>query len=293
MNEILKIFVLLGVVLFILAGVATLLFLFSGIFVSGDTVAVIDMSGDIAENGQISATLMHAMFKDAADDPSVVAVILRINSGGGAVVETKEIARSLSALSKEKPVVAYISEIGASGAYYVAAYADHIVADEDSLVGGIGVTSTYTSYQKLLEDKLGINTTVLKSGKFKDIGSPYRQMTEEEKQDLQAIIDTVHNEFMDVIISNRGLTRQAISEVNTSNIFLGSKALRLGLVDYNGGFDTALAIARQVSKSPNAEPKYISSSDYQGADLYYSIGRGMGDALASKIDLSKGQLEFK
>ncbi len=293
MNEVLKIFVILGVVLFILAGVATLMFLFSGIFLSGDTIAVIDMSGDIAENGQINAALMNEMFKDAADDPSVVAVILRINSGGGAVVETKEIARSLSALSSEKPVVAYISEVGASGAYYVAAHADFIVADEDSLVGSIGVISTYTSYQNLLEDKLGINTTVLKSGKFKDIGSPYRDMTEEEKQNLQAIVDTVHSEFMDVIVSNRGLTRQAISEVNTSNIFLGSKALQLGLVDYNGGFDTALAIAQQASDSPDAEPKYLSSSDYQDADLYYSIGRGVGDSLASKIDLSKGQLEFK
>lgn len=291
MNDILKVFVLLGVVLFILAGVATLLFLFGNFFIGGERIAVIDLSGDM-DGSQVSADMLRQMFEDAADDSGVVAVILRINSGGGGVVETKEIARSLKTLAEKKPVVAYITDIGASGAYYVASYADYIVSDEDSLVGGIGVISTYTSYQELL-GKLGINVTVLKSGEFKDIGSPYKNMTPEGKQKMQEIVDTVHSEFMDIIITNRGLSVQAIREVNDSSIFLGSEALQLGLIDYTGGFDKALEVARQVSESPDAEPDYVSTAAYTGTDIYYSIGKGVGDSLVSKIDLQKEPLEFR
>jgi len=293
MNDVLKVFVFLGIILFILAGVATMFFLFGGMVLSGDSIAVIDMSGEISEAGPISAALMREMLNDVAEDGSVVAVVLKINSGGGGVIETKEIARQVSKLSESKPVIAYIGDMGASGAYYVAAFSDYIMSDEDSLIGSIGVISTYMSYQGLLEDKLGINTTVIKSGIYKDIGSPYKQMTDDEKTILQGIVDQVHTEFLEVIISRRSLTKDAIAIVNTSDIFLGSRALQLGLIDYTGGFEDALSLARDVAGSPDAEPYYLDASSYYSGDMYYNIGKGVGDALASKIALNGESLAFK
>jgi len=296
MNDLQKILAMLGVVIFILAGIATLFFLFAGIAIGGgERIAVIDMKGEItsdASSSTISASVLKPIFEDLAKDDGVVAVVLNINSGGGGVVETKEIIRALETLKNDKPVIAYIGDVGASGAYYIAAYADSIIADEDSLVGSIGVISTYSIYQNLFEEKLGINTTVIKSGEFKDIGSPYRQMTDSEKARMQEIVDTVYSEFINVVVEKRALTPAAIEMVKTGGIFLGSEGVRLGLIDTTGGLDDAVEIARQMANSPDAEAYYVDKSGYYNSDLYYSIGKGVGDSLAAKLDLEKGSLQF-
>jgi protease-4 len=167
------------------------------------------------------------------------------------------------------------------------------MADPDSLVGSIGVISTYMIYQNLLEEKLGINMTVIKSGEYKDIGSPYRQMTPEEQQRMQEIVDSVYKEFIQVITSKRTINQDSLDEISTGAIFLGSKAVELGLLDSTGSFDDALEKARELSKSPDAEPYYVRSSDYLQSDLYYRLGKGVGDSLASKLEISKGELSFK
>lgn len=296
MNDLQKILAMLGVVIFILAGVATLFFLFAGIALGGgEQIAVVNLKGEItseASASTISASVLKPIFEDLAKDESVVAVVLNIDSGGGAVVETKEILRAVEKLKEQKPVVAYIGDIGASAAYYIAAYTDFIIADEDSLIGSIGVISTYTVYQNLLEEKLGINTTVIKSGEFKDMGSPYRQMTEEEKARMQVIVDTVYSEFISAVVEKRALSPAAIDKVKTGDIFLGSESARLGLIDSTGGIDDAVAVARQMANSPDAKPYYVDKSGYYDSDLYYSIGKGVGDSLAAKLDIGKGSLQF-
>jgi len=296
MNDLQKVFVMLGIILFLMAGVATLLFLFGGaLSFGGPTIAVIDFSGEIADSdaaGYISASMLRDMLKDAEEDSGVVAVILKINSGGGGVIESKEMARAVEKFAESKPIVAYIGDVGASGAYYVAAHTDYILSDEDSLLGSIGVISTYTNYQELLEEKLGINTTVIKSGEFKDIGSPYRQMTEEEKARMQEIVDTVYKEFIGVIASRRALTQEMVERVGNGDLFLGSEALTVGLVDATGSFDDAVEKARQLSDSPDAEPSYVDESSYYYTDIYYQMGRGFGDSLASRMQLSDGALKL-
>ncbi len=296
MNDLQKVLIIIGILLFLLVGIVTLFFLFGGIMgFSGDTIAVIDMRGEIAASdasGYISAAAMRAMLKDAEEDPSVVAVVLNIDSGGGGVIESKEIARAVSKFAEKKPIISYIGDIGASGAYYVAAHTDYIISDEDSLIGSIGVISTYMEYQNLLEEKLGINTTVIKSGKFKDIGSPYRQMTDEEKERLQGIVDTIHQEFLSVIVSKRGLTQDEIAKVDSASIFLGSEAYSMNLIDATGGLDSAVEKARALGKSPDAEVKYLKLSDYSGNDIYYSIGKGVGDSLTEKLELSDSSLRL-
>ena len=191
--EIEKVLAILGIVFFIVIGFSVLLLLLMSGFdmgISGYKVAVIDLEGSISSSsnlfsGGINARAMNEIFEELGDDDRIAAVVLDITSGGGGVVDTKEIARGVEKLSEKKPVVSRIGSIGASGAYYVACASDAIIADEDSIVGSIGVISTYTIYKDLFEEKLGINTTVIKSGKFKDIGSPYRAITEEEEERLQ------------------------------------------------------------------------------------------------------------
>ncbi len=271
-----------GIVLFLLVGIAMLLFLFTDVFFwYGDTIAVIGLSGDIS-----GPQAIRNAFDEALEDQSVVGVILYINSAGGGIIETKEIASSLAKLAEVKPVVAYIADVGASGAYYIATFADYIMADENSLIGGIGVISTCTIYKDLLEEKLGINTTVIKSGKFKDIGSPYRPMTQEEKERLQEIVDTVNRRFTNAIATRRGLSKSALERISTADIFLGDEAMEMGLVDYLGGFDDAVGLVRRLSHNEFAEARFIELDDYQEAGMYYEIGRGLGDALANRIDFS-------
>lgn len=303
--EIEKILAILGIIFFIVIGFSVLMLLvLSGfdISISGNRIAVINLEGTISSSGDlfsdtITARFMNDLFEEVGDDPSIVGVILKIDSGGGAVVASKEIARGLEKLREKKPVVSWIGSIGASGAYYIISASDVIVADEDSIVGGIGVISTYSIYKDLLEEKLGINTTVIKSGKFKDMGSPYRAITEEEKERLQEIVDIVHEEFLQYIWANRGLTRAAISEIKEGGIYLGSEALELGLVDEVGGFDTALEIVRYLAGTPDAEPYYI-EEEYYLADLMelsYGVGRGIGDSLSESLEtnqFNRNNLEY-
>jgi signal peptide peptidase SppA, 36K type len=227
------------------------------------------------------------LFEDAARQEDIVGVVLRVNSGGGSIVETKEVARRMGKLRGEKPVVAWIGEVGASGAYYVAAHTDYIMADEDAMVGSIGVISVLQNYQDLFEDKLGINTTVVKSGEYKDMGSPYRAMTEEEEERFQEIVDTVHEEFMQVISARRGLSAGQREEVGTSKLFLGSEALKLGLVDRTGGFFDAVDYVKTAAGYPGAEPYYMEPYGSGGLlGLSYGMGRGLGDSLRGEIDPS-------
>jgi len=282
---------MLGIALFVLVGIGTLILLFGSFYSLGaGDIAVIDIEGEIGgsslfESG-ISPSVMREIFEDVADDPTVVAVVLNINSGGGGVVETKEIAREISKLVDKKPVVAYIGDVGASGAYYLASSANEIVSDEDSIVGSIGVISTYPVYKDLLEEKLGINITVIKSGEFKDVGSPYREMTKVERERMQEIVDKIHDEFMAKVISDRKLTPAAIEEIETSSIFLGSEALELGLVDYNGGLSDAIDRAAELAELTDFEVNYIDTDLYVDNNLFYGLGRGVGDSLSSKVDLT-------
>lgn len=293
MNDLQKILIVLGVLLFVVLGMMMLFLLFTGFVIYGDAIAVIDIKGEITNGASpfdaaVSADLMRSMFADAAEEDSIVGIVLYIDSPGGGVVETKEIARTLSGLTLEKPVIAYIGDVGASGAYYVATFADAIIADEDSMVGSVGVISSHMIYQNLLEEKLGINTTVIKSGDLKDMGSPYRQMTEEEVAILQKMVDIIHDEFLEVVVLNRGLSEEATAIVEESGLFLGSQALDLGLIDATGGFMDAVDLARSYAGEPDAEIYYMDALDYyEDNDFYYSMGRGIGDSLASKMDLSE------
>ncbi|MBU2477192.1 S49 family peptidase, partial [Candidatus Micrarchaeota archaeon] len=153
-------------------------------------IAVIPIKGEIVSSSDsfsysMTSNEIASKIKEADEDPLIKAIFLDIDSGGGSVVATKEIVYAVR--EAKKPVVSYIGEVGASGAYYVAAASDLIIADEDSLTGSIGVISMTANLEGLME-KLGIKMQVLKEGEFKDMGSPFKELTPEEEQLLNEII---------------------------------------------------------------------------------------------------------
>ncbi len=181
---------------------------------------------------------------NARDD--VGAVVFVVNSGGGSVVATREVYQSVK--DHEKPKVAYFREVAASGAYYVASGTDYIVSDPDAITGSIGVIATFTDMQGLFE-KLGINVTAIKSGAHKDMGSPYRNMTDEESAILQGLVDEIYGEFRGVVLENRGkrLNTALFNNVSDGRIMSGRQAFKVGLVDELGTKKDAIKKAADLA----------------------------------------------
>jgi len=221
--------------------------------IGGGSVAVIPIHGPITMNGCsgglfgggycASVDEIKEELRNADADPTIRAIVLDINSGGGEVVASRELTREV--LKTEKPIVAWIGEIGASGAYYIASAADEIVADETSMTGSIGVIMTITHYYDLMES-IGVNVTVIKAGKSKDVGSPYRPMTPAENKELTDMTDKVYDSFVRDVAKNRGLNEDYVRSISGGKIYLGVEAKELKLVDTLGGFDDAIDVAAEL-----------------------------------------------
>ena len=221
-------------------------------YIVGEQVGVVPIKGEIVSETvdtvfqtQIGARDLVKLIKEADEDPNVPVIFLDINSGGGSVVASKEIMRAVR--DTNKPVVAYIGDVGASGAYYIASAADEIIADEDSLTGSIGVTATLMNYEELL-NKVGVNVTVLKEGKYKTMGSPFEELTEEEKKIFQSIILDAYNDFKKDVLENRKgkLSEEELDEIADGRILNGRQALEYHLVDYVGSREFALKRAAKL-----------------------------------------------
>ena len=207
----------------------------------GQKVAVIDIAG-IVSKSDATIKLIHTY----RDDPSVKAIVLRIDSPGGSVAPVQEIFTELEKL--KKPIVASMGGSAASGGYYIACAADTIVANPGTLTGSIGVIMQFTR-MKGLYDKVGLEHQVVKSGQFKDTGSPFRELTEQERAVLQATVDDVHNQFVDTISKARGslLTRAQVIELADGRIFSGKQALESKLIDQLGNLPDAIKIAGELA----------------------------------------------
>jgi protease-4 len=172
------------------------------------------------------------------------AIIYEINSGGGAVVASKEVKRAIEGV--EMPTVCRFRDIAASGGYLVALGCDRVVADSASLTGSIGVRSSYIQYSGTL-DKLGMRYINISTGEHKEIGTPYRNITDEERRILQNQTETIHSEFVQDVRQERNLTREQVEEVRTSKLFLGTRAKELGLVDHIGGRQKAYNVTENMT----------------------------------------------
>ncbi len=210
--------------------------------VGGGEVALVRIEGVLASSDRIVKEL-----DDYADDSSVRAIVLRIDSPGGGVVPSQEIYDAVQRVRKAgKKVVVSMGSVAASGGYYVAAAADKIVANPGTLTGSIGVKMEFANIEKLLQ-KIGIRGVVVKAGTYKDVGSPYRDMTDAERKLLQGVIDDVHDQFIDAVARGRHLPVAQVRALADGRIFTGRQALALKLVDRLGDLDDSIQYAGELA----------------------------------------------
>jgi protease-4 len=237
-----KIFLLIAATAFLLFFVIpTLSSLFNGLQLGN--VALISVEGVITLSGgsflgaeAVSSETIVSFLKDAEKKSGIEAVLIEVNSPGGSAVASDEIATQIKKM--EKPVVAVIREVGASGGYWIASATDHIIANRMSITGSIGVLSSYLEFSGLLED-YGVNYERLVAGKYKDMGTPFRELKEDERNILQEKLDKIHDFFIKEIAENRELDIESVEEIATGEYWLGVEALEMGLVDELGNKDTA------------------------------------------------------
>ena len=173
-----------------------------------------------------------ALLDSAETNPNVEAIVLSINSPGGTIVASREVANRVANMSK--PVIAWIRDLGTSGAYLIASSADYIISDEFSMVGSIGSTINFLEFSETLSE-YGVEYISLVSGDYKDMGSMYRNMTSEEEEMFMTWINESFNYFLNYVTNQRSLSSTSVEEVSDGRLFSGSQALELGLVDELGG----------------------------------------------------------
>jgi protease-4 len=245
--------------------------------VVGDAVALIHIDGTIQDSGAAglsggSGVSPEAMIRDlkrAEKDDRVKAVLLRVNSPGGTVSASQEIAIEVARM--KKPVIADIGDMGASGAYMIASQCDTIVASPSSAVGSIGVILSVPNLEDLMK-KLGVRVAVLKEGKYKDAGSPYREMTPEERRLIQDSMRPMYEEFIQMVAKGRKLPESKVREMATGWVWSGREAKERGLVDVIGTYSDAVRVAGEAG-GISGEPTVVS---YDTPDFLGTLQRLVG-----------------
>lgn len=217
-----------------------------------DRVGVIRIEGVILD---AQATI--AELKRFAENPSVKAIVLRIDSLGGGVVPSQEIHDAVQRVRSKnnKAVIASMGTVAASGGYYIAVATDRIMANSGTLTGSIGVIMEMANVEGLLK-KIGVEGVVIKSGRYKDVGSPLRKMSDEERALLQSVMDDVHQQFIEAVAEGRGLDLAVVQALADGRIFTGRQAKASKLVDELGDLDDAIQLAADVA-GIEGEPKVI------------------------------------
>ena len=244
----------------LIVGVIFLFFVILALFIShqpsrgarfalGDKVGVIEITGVISSAEEILEDL-----RDFREDSSIKAIVLRIDSPGGSVAPSQEIHDAVKKTAELKPLVVSMGSVAASGGYYIAVAGQQIVANPGTMTGSIGVIMEFSNYEELLK-KIGWQNVVVKSGRFKDIGSPNRPMSDADRQLLQTMIDDVQSQFVSAVAEGRHLSPEKVREVADGRIMTGRQALAAGLVDKLGGLETAIDLAADLAGI--VDPKVI------------------------------------
>ncbi len=213
----------------------------TGMMVTGESF-IDPFTGTQAMGSTTIANAVQAVRKD----PSIKAVVLRIDSGGGLVIAADMIARELTLLKEAKPLIVSMGDVAGSGGYYIAAPADVIVAEPGTITGSIGVISGKYSL-KGLYDKIGMHKEIIKRGKHADFYTDYSDYPPEEREIIQKQLQEIYDAFIDMVAEGRGMTREAVDKIGRGRIWTGKQAKENGLVDQLGGLDQALSIARKKS----------------------------------------------
>ena len=236
--------------LLILAGLATVSIVSLSVVVmtvagveaedDGDKVGVIEIVGAIVDSQTIIDDL-----KAFRENESIKAIVVRVDSPGGGVGPSQEIYREIRKTVAEKKVIISMGSVAASGGYYVAAAGDGIIANPGTITGSIGVIMGYTNFETLMQ-KIGLTPVVIKSGEYKDLGSPARPMTAKEKSLLEGVTHTIHRQFIEDIAVGRSMAPAKVEAIADGRIFTGEDAQKMGLVDRLGNFQDAVQWAGEL-----------------------------------------------
>lgn len=221
------------------------------IFSSKNGIGVINLHGVMMSSEEVLADL-----QEFRQNKHIKAVIVRIDSPGGAVGAAQEIYQDIQRTAQVKPVIASMSSVAASGGYYAALGASSIFANPGTMTGSIGVIIQFPNLEKIL-DKVGYQSETIKSGLNKDIGSITRAMTQDERKLLQDMIDTVHNQFIQAIADSRKLPIDTVRPLADGRIFSGSQAKEYGLIDNLGNFTDAVDMAMELAGLGGEQPELI------------------------------------
>ena len=253
-------------------------------------VALIPIEGEITGNGAqgfgssgASSKDIVSFIEDAGENPQIEVLLLEINSPGGSAVASDEIATAVKRV--QKPVVVYIREAGASGAYWIASAADHVIANRMSITGSIGVLSSYLEFSGLMND-YNVTYQRLVAGENKDMGTPFKKLSEPERKILQQKLDKIHDFFIEEVAANRKLEAAQVRKIATGEFFLGVEALELGLVDQLGGKEEAETFIRERYGLEDID--YVSYEHEIGffellggvvSTFFFHVGEGIGSML--------------
>jgi|TARA_B100000315_G_scaffold80801_2_gene74069 protease-4 len=229
------------------------------------------------------------LIEKADKNPNIKAIILEINSPGGSAVASEEIANAVKKVNKT--TVAWVREAGASGAYWVASASDHIVANRVSITGSIGVIASYLEFPGLLEDH-NITYRRLVAGKYKDIGSPFKEMTPQENAIFQRNLDDIRDYFVSEVAKNRNMAKKDVDKVANGLFYLGTQAKDLGLIDELGGKDEVISYIERKEKIKADIVEYKKEKGLLDllssvmSKQFFSMGKGIGSALFDKKPVS-------
>lgn len=227
---------------------------------SGEAVGLVKIEGTISDSSDIfgegGSQEIVDLLDDAAEDPSIKAVVLRVNTPGGSASASWEISEAVRRVKAAgKPVVVSMGSQATSGGYYVSALADRIIATPSTMTGSIGVIMSLANLQGLF-DKIGYQQEVIKSGPYKDIGSESREMLPEEREILQTMVDEIYDQFVQVVAEGRKMDAARVRELADGRIMTGEQALAAGLVDELGDLNRAVEVAAELA-GIEGEPKVV------------------------------------
>jgi protease-4 len=239
-------------------------------FLAGDGVGVLQIEGTIDDSRSVMSELKR--FKEA---PWIKAIVVRIDSPGGAVAPTQEIFDELQKTKKKKPLIASMGSMATSGGYYVASACEKIIANPGTLTGSIGVIMQLNNVEELMK-KVGVKGYNIKSGVNKDIGSPFQPLSPEGKEILQSLVDNVHSQFVSAVAKGRGMNEAQVRKLADGRVYSGAQAKELGLVDQFGTLDDAIEFAaKRVGLEENPTVYYSSPEEERWWEkmFFAAIGR--------------------
>lgn len=216
-----------------------------------DKIAIVYAQGDIVtgkgDSQQIGSDVTSKALRKAREDSTVKAIVFRINSPGGSALASEIIWREVKLASQVKPVIASMSDLAASGGYYIACAADTIVAHENTITGSIGVFGVLFNGEKFLNKKLGITVDRVKTNTHADYGSFSRALDEYEKNVIQKEINDIYDHFISHVAEGRNMTKEEVHEIGQGRVWSGTNAMEIGLIDVFGGLEKAIEIAVEMA----------------------------------------------